>query len=201
MFWAESDPSMFLGEQSWDRRLLLSFFMSISARTAGFAAVPMESLAPPSQLLLMILMFIGTAPASMGGGITTGTFATLLLTLWGYVRGLPQVQIGGRSLSSDMVRKASAVLTVSLFVVMLASWLILISHPAELDPVLFEVISAFATCGLSLSFTDDLNLWGRLVIIAVMFWGRLGALTIVLALGQQQSRQLVTYPEESILIG
>ncbi|NJK62195.1 MAG: potassium transporter [Synechococcaceae cyanobacterium SM2_3_1] len=190
-----------LQQESWLHRVILTFFQSISARTAGFAGLSMQSLSPPGQLLLMGLMFIGAAPASMGGGITTGTFAVLVLALWGYARGLPSAQIAGRSLAPDMVRKAAAVLTVSLFVVLLAAWLILISDALELDPVLFEVISAFATCGLSLGFTGELNLFGQLVIVLVMFWGRLGALTIILALAQQQPRQLVVYPEEQILIG
>ncbi|MCF2971043.1 potassium transporter [Synechococcus sp. Nb3U1] len=202
MFLGESLSGGSLLEVSWPRRLGLTFFQSVSARTAGFAGIPIQDLAPPSQLLLIALMFIGAAPASMGGGITTGTFAVLVLALWGYARGLPSAQIAGRSLDPSMVRKAAAVLTVSLFVVLLAAWLILMSHSgSRLDPVLFEVISAFATCGLSTGFTADLNLFGQLIIVLVMFWGRLGALTIVLALAQQQPRQLVIYPEEPILIG
>jgi trk system potassium uptake protein TrkH len=202
MFLAESLPGGSLRELSWPRRLGLAFFQSVSARTAGFAGIPIEDLTPASQLLLMTLMFIGAAPASMGGGTTTGTLAVLVLALWGYARGLPSAQIAGRSLDPSMVRKAAAVLTVSLFVVLLATWLILITHHnSRLEPVLFEVISAFATCGLSTGFTGELNLFGQLLIVLVMFWGRLGALTIVLALAQQQPRPLVTYPEEAILIG
>lgn len=201
MFLAESQVGGVIADQPWPRQLLLSFFHSISARTAGFAAVPMDDLSSASQLLMMGLMFIGAAPASMGGGITTGTFAVLVFTLWGYARGLSTPQIGGRRLAPDMVRKAAAVLTVSLFVVLFAAWLILMTHDVDLDSVLFEVISAFATCGLSRDFTGQLNLFGQLVIIGVMFWGRLGALTIILALAQQQPRQLVVYPEEPILIG
>ncbi len=202
LFLGESLPGGSLVEVSWPRRLGLTFFQSVSARTAGFAGIPIQELTPPSQLLMMALMFIGAAPASMGGGITTGTFAVLVLALWGYARGLPSAQIAGRSLDPSMVRKAAAVLTVSLFVVLLAAWLILITHrESRLDPVLFEVISAFATCGLSTGLTSELNLFGQLMIVLVMFWGRLGALTIILALAQQQPRQLVIYPEEPILIG
>ncbi|NJL97844.1 MAG: potassium transporter [Synechococcaceae cyanobacterium SM2_3_2] len=201
IFLAESTTSSALLTDPWPRRLLRTTFQSISARTAGFAGVSLTDLTAPSQLLMMILMFIGAAPASMGGGITTGTFATLVLTLWGYARGHDPVQIGGRRLGTDMVRKASAVLTVSLFIVLLATWLILVTHDIDLDSALFEVISAFATCGLTLNFTSELNLFGQLVIIFMMFWGRLGALTIVLALAQQPPRQLVSFPEEQILIG
>jgi trk system potassium uptake protein TrkH len=94
------------------------------------------------------------------------------------------------------------VLTISLFVVMFCAWLIMITHDAPFNLVLFEVISAFATCGLSLGMTDDLNLFGQMIIVFVMFWGRLGALTIVVALaGQAKASPLVSYPEEPILIG
>ncbi|NNJ10182.1 potassium transporter [Chloroflexales bacterium ZM16-3] len=186
------------------RLLLISLFQSISARTAGFAGIAaFADLTPPSQLLMITLMFIGCPPASMGGGITTGTFAVLTISLWGFVRGLPTPQFGGRSLAAGTARRAAAVLTISLFVVLLATWLILITHDGvSLDTAAFEVVSAFATCGLSLNFTSQLNLFGQLVIVLVMFWGRLGALTIVIALAQQPSRsQHITYPEEQILIG
>lgn len=204
MFLAESHPQALLAAEPWPRRLLITFFQSISARTAGFAGVAgIEQLTPASQFVLLGLMFIGCAPASMGGGITTGTFAVLSLALWGYARGLPTAQIGGRSIAVWMVRKAAAVLTISLFVVQVATWLILMTHDATISEAIFEVISAFATCGLTLAFTSELNLFGQVVIACVMFWGRLGALTIILALAQNQYRapQPVTYPEEQILIG
>lgn len=180
----------------------LATFQAISARTAGFAGLPnLEQLAPASQVLTMGLMLIGSAPASMGGGITTGTLAVLLLSLWAYVQGRPAAQVGGRTIAVEAVRRASAILTVSLLVVGGATWLILISHPVTLDRALFEVISAFATCGLTLAFTGQLNPFGQAVIMLVMFWGRLGALTIVVALAQQAPPPLVTYPEEPLLIG
>jgi trk system potassium uptake protein TrkH len=100
-----------------------------------------------------------------------------------------------------MPRKAGAVLVTSLFLVLSSTRLILLSHDIDLPAALFEVVSAFATCGLTLAFTSQLNLMGQLIIIFVMFWGRLGALTIILALAQQQARQLLVYPEEQILIG
>jgi trk system potassium uptake protein TrkH len=151
---------------------------------------------------MALLMFIGCAPASMGGGITTGTFVVLMLALWTYTRRMPSISVGGRSLAVGTVRKAAAVLTTSLLAVMLATWLLLVSHPqASLAEALFEVVSAFATCGLSLSFTGDLNLFGQAVIMLMMFWGRLGALTLVVAIAQPHAIQRVSYPEEQILIG
>jgi trk system potassium uptake protein TrkH len=146
-------------------------------------------------------MFIGSAPASMGGGITTGTAVVLLVALWSYARGYPTAQIGGWSIGAETVRKAAAVLTVSLLLIFVATWLLLITHDTTLDAALFEVISAFATCGLTLAFTHELNGFGQGVIMVVMFWGRLGALTIVVALAQQRPRQRVQYPHAQLLIG
>jgi trk system potassium uptake protein TrkH len=182
---------------------LLGFFQSISARTAGFAGIqPFDAISEASTLLLLALMFIGAAPASMGGGITTGTFAVLGLTLWGYARGQSRAHVAGRSLPTQMIQKAAAVLTISLFVVTFATWLLLMTHDVALNVALFEVISAFATCGLSLGLTGELDLFGQLIIILMMFWGRLGALTIIVALAaQSKTSQLVSYPEENILIG
>ncbi len=199
---AESRLSGTMAHMAWFERISMSLFQSISARTAGFAALAgFEQLTPASQWLIMALMLIGSAPASMGGGITTGTFAVLTLSLWAYAQGQPVAQIGGRSIGTETVRRAGAVLTVSLFVVGIATWLILMTHRTTLDTALFEVVSAFATTGLSLAFTDQLNLFGQLVIIFVMFWGRLGALTIVAALAQTAPPQPVAYPEAQVLIG
>jgi trk system potassium uptake protein len=192
-----------LADESLGRRLLTAWFAATAARTAGFAAIPdLNDLTGASQVLMMTLMFIGCPPASMGGGITTGTFAILTISFWSFARGLPVAQFSGRSFAVGTVRKAAAVLTVALFLVLLATWLILMTHDVPIHVVTFEVISAFATCGLSLGLTYELNFFGQLVIILVMFWGRLGALTIVIALAQQQGKpQALVYPEEQILIG
>jgi trk system potassium uptake protein TrkH len=199
---AETQAGGTLSVEPPARRLSLAMFQAISARTAGFAGLAnIEALMPASQVLIMGLMLIGSAPASMGGGITTGTLAVLLLSLWGYVQGRPAAQVGGRTIAVETVRRASAIVTVSLLVVGAATWLILLTHPVTLDRALFEVISAFATCGLTLAFTNELNLFGQVVIMLIMFWGRLGALTIVAALAHQAPAQAVTYPEEALLIG
>lgn len=201
-FLAEGRPGATLADEGLLRRVVVSVFQSVSARTAGFAGFDnFAAMTPASELILISLMFIGCAPASMGGGITTGTFVALSISLWSFARGLPSAQFGGRSLAFGTVRKAGAVLTISLFVVVFATWLILMTHDTTLDVASFEVVSAFATCGLSLDFTAQLNIFGQLVICGVMFWGRLGALTIVIALARQARPQLVSYPEEQILIG
>ncbi|HSH01710.1 MAG TPA: potassium transporter TrkG [Anaerolineae bacterium] len=193
-----------LAEAPLGERLVRTWFQSISNRTAGFAGLPQfEALSPASVLLIMVLMFIGCAPASMGGGITTGTLAVLMLALRGYTQGVSYTKFGMRRIAVGTVRRAGVVLTVGLMVVVLATWLLLLTQPSlKLSEAMFEVVSAFATCGLSLGVTTELNTFGRLVIVVMMFWGRLGALTLVTALMQSGPEEsLVQYAEEGILIG
>jgi trk system potassium uptake protein TrkH len=145
-------------------------------------------------------MFIGTAPASMGGGVTTGTFLVLLLSVWGFARGYAQPQVRGRALSPELPRRAAAVLTVSIAVVATATWLLLLTNAGTMQEMLFEVVSAFATTGLSLSVTPRLNLFGQVIVMVMMIWGRLGALTIILTLARRRPPDPLRYPEESVLI-
>ncbi|MBE0670538.1 MAG: potassium transporter [Anaerolineales bacterium] len=203
LFLSESTVAGTLRDEPFLPRLGLSLFQSVATRTAGYAGInDLETLSPAGQLIKIGLMFVGSAPASMGGGITTGTFIVLALTFWSYIRRRGSARIFSRTIPPDTVRRALAVLTISLFVVFNATWLILLTHPhATLDQVLFEVISAFATCGFTLAFTGQLNLFGQLIIVFVMFWGRLGALTIILALAGTPRRELVEYPEGQVLIG
>ena len=187
---------------SWHEQIVLSVFQSISARTAGFSVMAnMQQLLPASQVLLIGLMFIGTAPASMGGGITTGTLIVLALAMWSYARRLRTINVQQRQLPADAVRRASAVLLVALLVVFAATWLIALEQPAPLENVVFEVVSAFSTTGLSLTYTAQLSSFGLFVIMLCMLWGRLGALTIIAALGEQRPPELVEYPEERLLLG
>ena len=203
LFVAESQPEGVIHDLPLLDRLVQTWFQSVSTRTAGFPGLDaFNNLTSESQLLVMILMFIGCAPASMGGGITTGTFAVLTLVLVNYVKGRADVQVLGRRITREVILRATAVLMVSIGVVFVASWLILFSNNFGFNLVLFEVVSALATCGLSLGITGDLNTFGQLIIVFVMFWGRLGALTIVLAIIQRRpAEQLVQYPEANILIG
>lgn len=192
-----------LAELPFGQRVLLTWFQSVSARTAGFASLPdFGNLNFPSIWMLMAFMFIGTAPASTGGGITTGTFLVVWLAVISYARGLDKIRVGKHSLPQSLLLRALVVFVVSLSVVILATWLILLTNPFNLEQTMFEVVSAFSTTGLSLGITASLNTIGRLIIIITMFAGRLGAITIMIALlGQDKKQKLIDYPEETILIG
>jgi trk system potassium uptake protein TrkH len=192
-----------LSETAVLHSILLAGFQSVSARTAGFPGLPgFEQLRFDSILLLMMLMFIGSAPASTGGGITTGTFTVLWMGVVSYARGFRNIRIGNRSLPNTLIMRAAVVFIISLTVVLLGTWLILLTNDFSLSETLFEVVSAYSTTGLSLGITPGLNHFGLFVIIVTMFSGRLGAITIMIALiGREQRERLIEYPEESILVG
>jgi trk system potassium uptake protein TrkH len=192
-----------LSGMGFGQRVLLAWFQSVSARTAGFPGLPgFSELNFPSTLMLVALMFIGTAPASTGGGITTGTFAVLWLTVVSYARGLDKIRVGKHTLPAALLMRSLVVFVISISLVLLATWLLLLTNPFSLQESLFEVVSAYSTTGLSLGITTGLNMIGRLIIIFTMFAGRLGAITIMISLlGRDRKTGLVDYPEESILVG
>ncbi len=184
--------------------LVQTWFQSVSTRTAGFPGLRSFSLVgSDSRLLIIVLMFIGSAPASMGGGITTGAFAVLFLAVWNYVRGSSQVQVRHRTISPATVERAAIILLTSLGIVVVASWLILLTNEFSFNKALFEVVSALATCGLSMGVTEKLNTFGRLVIIAMMFFGRAGSVTLLMALMRRQRSAVrhIAFPEEDVLVG
>ena len=184
-------------------RVIRAWFQSVAARTAGFASLgDFASMHEASRVLLICLMFIGSAPASMGGGITTGTLAVLAVAMWSLGRGYHGVRAGHRAVSMAMVWRAVTVLVISLGVVMIGTWLLLVSQDLSMSEGLFEVVSAFSTTGLSLDVTGRLDGFGRALIMSLMFWGRLGAITIMLVLLKRDRHEsLVEYPEETVLVG
>ncbi len=200
---SESVPGGKLDGLPLARQIGLSLFQSVSCRTAGFSALGgLDGTNPATQLVMTSLMFIGCAPASMGGGITTGTFIVMVLAMIAYIRRNSTPIVYGRAIPGEMVRKAAAVMTISIFVVTASSWLIMLSHPEwSMGESVFEIVSAFATCGLTLERTSDLNDFGQGVVMFMMFWGRLGALTILFAFTRSKSSRRISYPEEKILLG
>lgn len=201
LFIGESQPGALLAHEPWPRRWLLSFFHAAAARTSGFSLQALEAMIPANVLVLTGLMFVGGAPASMAGGVTTSTLVVLLLAMWTYARGRSRIVVAGRTIPGETVSKAVAILTVAALVVLLVTWLLLLTQPATLEEALFEAVSAFATAGYTLGLTPRLDLFGRLLIALTMFVGRLGAITVVVALARRAPVAPVGYPEEQILIG
>ncbi|MBN1994587.1 MAG: hypothetical protein JW953_17950 [Anaerolineae bacterium] len=183
------------------KQWLLALFTVVSSRTAGITLVSLPDLGQASQLMLFVWMFIGGAPASMGGGVGISTIAVVLVTLISTVRGHNEVRIFERTLPIETIFKAVAVLTVSSILVISITTILMLLSAGLLFPVAFEVISAFSNTGYSLGVTGDFSPLGRLLLIFTMFWGRLGPLTLIVALAQRRRRSLIHYPEEKIIIG
>lgn len=191
------------GSESPGRLFVLSLFHSIAARTSGFTITAgYGTLSPANGFLLIVLMFIGASPASMGGGITTSTFAVLCLALWNLARGRNEIRAGRRNIPAELLFKAAAVATGAAIVIALVTWLLLFTQEnVTLIAALVEAVSAFSTTGLSLGLTPRLDLFGQLLIAGLMFFGRLGTLTLIVALARPTVPAAITYPEERILIG
>ncbi|MEW6279490.1 MAG: potassium transporter TrkG [Candidatus Eremiobacterota bacterium] len=199
LFLGFSEEGLF-SDDPWHRRLLMAWFHSSTARTSGFVLEDLSTMAPGNVLVLTVLMFVGGSPASMGGGITTSTFAILVLAMWTFVRGRPEVTFSRRTLPQETVIKAAAILTLAVSFVAGVSWLLLLTQEATVHEAVFETVSAFATCGFTLGLTPRLDAFGQFLIALTMFCGRLGVLTVVAAL-TDPSPSLVSYPEEKVLIG
>ena len=181
----------------------VSFFQAVTPRTAGFNTINLNSLHPHSLYLMILLMFIGASPGSTGGGIKVTTFAILLQSVTSTLKGKGHVEFFERRIPQATVVKSIAIFTISLLVV---SSGILIMMRLEPDKsflaLFFEVTSAFGTVGLSLGITPFLSEVGKAVMTLMMFVGRVGPLTLVLAVGSRVTlRSKVEYPEGKILIG
>ncbi|MDY7096209.1 MAG: potassium transporter TrkG [Acidobacteriota bacterium] len=184
-------------------KLTNSFFQSVTLRTAGFNSVDFAHLAPATLLLMMILMFIGASPGGTGGGIKTTTLVVLLAAIWANARNRPAVQLAQREISRGTVYRSLAVVLMALAVSLVGFFLLLLAEDQAFDALLFEVVSAAGTVGLSLGATAELGPVGKFIIIAIMFIGRIGPLTLVLSLatGETSAGSRLRYPETSIMVG
>lgn len=178
-----------------------AFFGSVTARTAGFNTVDMMVLAPATVLFYLLLMWIGASPASTGGGVKTTTFALAVLNILSLAKGKDRIEIFGREVANESVRRAFSVIFLSFIVIGIAVMILMISDGKfGLNRIIFEVISAYGTVGLTLGVTPDLSLTGKWVIIVTMFLGRVGTLTILVGILRKMHSLQYRYPSESIMI-
>lgn len=194
-----------LGGQPFDTRILMSLFQGVSPRTAGFATVTYSDMRDPTLVIQAVLMFIGTAPISTGGGIKVTTVALLFLILLSQIRGQQEVTAFGRRIPRSLIAKSVTVMTLSTVLVAGACLALMISDKVSFLTAVFEISSAFGTVGLSLGpgygLATELSPFGKLLLMAVMFAGRVGPITVILALSERSKPRRFTYPEEDIAIG
>ena len=189
-------------EMSFFDKLQVAFFQSVTTRTAGFASVPQENLTNATAAFSLILMMIGGSPVGTAGGMKTVTVAVLLCSALATVRNKNSATLFGRRVSEDSIKKAVAVAVTFLVICATSTLLLLATSDAPALDVVYETVSATATVGLSRNLTATLDSFGKLIIIFTMYLGRVGPISLAVALGSStDNRNLVSEPTEEISIG
>ena len=184
-----------------DEQILCSLFGSVTARTAGFNTVDTAALTDSSKLFTSLLMFIGGSPGSTAGGIKTTTFVVLIAYVYSALFDKKECSMFGRRLSTDAIHKASTVLCTNLILCVTAVLIIVTATSLDVTDVIFEVASAMGTVGMSAGITRDLDTVSKLVLIFLMFCGRVGSMTFALSLKGHKVEPPVKLPEEQVMIG
>jgi trk system potassium uptake protein TrkH len=208
LFWAfEADNAKTFAAMPLTDQLMVSYFHSVSARTAGFNTVDLGLGSGATLYLLVLLMFIGASPGGTGGGIKTSTFGTMLVGVWAGVTGRSDVTAFHRRIPQETVIRAFSLALVAFTLVTGMTLILQVSERQDFLRTLFEVASAFGTVGLStgdggvLSFSALLTDFGKLMIVLTMFVGRIGPLTVSVALVRLEETRRFRYPPERVLIG
>ncbi|MBV6513160.1 MAG: hypothetical protein FMNOHCHN_02686 [Ignavibacteriaceae bacterium] len=190
-----------LAGMSFTEGFIASLFQSVTLRTAGFNTVNFSALAEPTLFIMVLYMWIGASPGSTGGGIKTTTFTVALLNLVSLGRGRRYVELWGREIPQVAVIKAFATIILSVFFISLAIFTMMLAEPdKEFMALLFEVVSAFSTVGLTTGITTSLSPAGKSIIITMMFLGRIGLLTFLFTFLRHRSEGKYRYSEEHIII-
>lgn len=204
IFIAEFSNKGSLGALNMKEKLLSSLFQSVTLRTAGYTTIDLALLKESTLFLMMILMLIGASPASTGGGLKTTTIATLFLTVKSFILGKEDIEVYQRRIGEATVKKSLGVFFIGVFIALFGTLLLTIVNPEyTLIESGFEVISAFATVGLSIGGTPSLTSLGKILIIILMFLGRVGSLTIFIALRSKNNKikSKIRYAEGKIIVG
>ncbi len=193
-----------LNGMSFTDKLLPSLFQGVTPRTAGFNTLDIATLTTGSIFLIIILMFIGGSPGSTAGGVKTTTVGVAIAMVYSIVKGKEDTEISQKKVPHDILRKAIAIILLGIGLVVMVTLLLSITEPGHsFVEILFETMSAFGTVGLSLGITPSLSNVGRIIIAFTMFFGRVGPLTVFLAIIYRQGRnkRLIKYPEERVIVG
>ncbi|NPV05110.1 MAG: hypothetical protein HPY67_10305 [Syntrophaceae bacterium] len=208
LFWIFEDGYALKG-LSPQTQLLVSLFQSITPRTAGFNTVDIGQLTNATILMLLVLMFIGGSPGSTAGGIKTTSFALLLLMIWNRWRGSEEVTVASRTVPREIIGRTLSITLASILAVFFAVAAVMAAGHTEAGPMerqrfveyIFETVSAFGTVGLSMGITPRLGDFQKLVIVFMMFAGRVGPLTLAFSLSFREGRKTVVYAEETVMVG
>lgn len=187
-------------ERGIDGEWATSFFMANAARSAGYNSIDLSFVGAPTIFLIMVLMWVGASPGSTGGGVKVTTVALTFMNIISLAKGKEYIEIFKRRIASESVNKAFAIILLSFFVVGLSFFLLIFTDPDKsMKDLLFESLSAYTTCGLSLGVTPSLSMGGKLIIVVTMLVGRVGMLTLLVAFIKNTTRKNIIFPEEKIL--
>lgn len=201
IFIFELSNPLTLGPLNPAGKILGSFFQSVSPRTAGANTVDIASFRQATQFFTIILMFIGASPGSTGGGIKTTTFTIMVGAIIAMIRGKEDIVLFRQRLAKDRIFKAITLTMIALFLVIFTAMVLSTTEDYSFLKILFEVTSAFGTVGLTMGLTPYLSLVGKIMIVLMMFVGRLGPITLAYALGPKPEKELFRYPEGKVTIG
>lgn len=183
-------------------KFLGALFSSVTPRTAGFNSVDTAALSNSGKIITMVMMFIGGSPGSTAGGVKTTSMVVLLFYAVAMVLGREDINLFGRRLADDVVKKANAVVIINSTLTIAATVTIMTLQPLlNFEDVLFEVLSAIGTAGMTVGITRDLNIISRVIIVALMYCGRLGSLSFALIFAQKNNMGSVRQPQEKIIVG
>ena len=191
-----------IGYMSLADKIQISLFQSVTTRTAGFASIPQENLTNASSMVSLLLMLIGGSPVGTAGGMKTVTIVVLVCSAVATIKNKNSATLFGRCISSESIRKAVAVLMTFMLICFTSTVLLMAVSDASALDVIYETVSATATVGLSRSFTSSLNVIGKLIIIVTMYLGRVGPISLAVAIGSKnESQNVISEPTEEISIG
>ncbi|WP_096550537.1 TrkH family potassium uptake protein [Ureibacillus thermosphaericus] len=187
---------------SWHEKIFVAMFHSVSTRSAGLTTMDIGMFNEATNIFLSFLMFVGSSPSSVGGGIRTTTFAIAILFLINFANGRKEIQVFGREICMDDILRSFVVIILAFFMVMISTMILVVTEPhGTATQIIFEITSAFGTCGMSLGLTEKLSTAGKLVIMTLMFIGRVGLISFLFTLGGKAQTPKYRYPEERIIIG
>ncbi len=198
----EYNNPLTIKEYSLFDKLQTSLFQSVTTRTAGFATIPQQDLTNSSAIVSLLLMFIGGSPVGTAGGIKTVTVAVLIFAAFATIKNKADVVLFRRTIPKQAVSKAVAVVCMSFMIVFISTLLLSVVTDADALDIVYETVSATATVGLTRDLTSVLNMWGKLIIIVTMYLGRVGPISLVIALNRtKEKKNIIKEPIEEISIG
>ncbi|MBY6038021.1 TrkH family potassium uptake protein [Fictibacillus nanhaiensis] len=195
------EMNAFFEDKTWHETFFYSMFQSVTTRSGGLSTMDVSQFTVPTMLFLGVMMFIGASPSSVGGGIRTTTFAVALLAIYFYAKGRNTIKIFNREIYPEDIQKSFIVIIVAMVLCTTSTIILSITDPMPIEHLFFEVCSAFGTTGLSVGITPTLSSTGKVILMILMFIGRIGVLSFLFIIRGKVVTEHIHYPKEKLIIG